>query len=92
MLQLHKRHPPIQGLRDRLIEAEIDCIAMTRLYDVMHMLVIWMYHGLITALVEHWHSETCMFHLAQGEMTVTLEDVWHILHIPIRGELVTYDR
>ncbi|GLJ53770.1 hypothetical protein SUGI_1147540 [Cryptomeria japonica] len=80
------------GLRDRLTEAEIDCIAMTRLYEVMHMPVIRMNYGLITTLVEQWHSEMCTFHLAQGEMTVTLEDVWRILRIPIRGELVTYDR
>lgn len=92
VLQLRERHPATQGLRDRLTQIEVDCIAATGLYEVMHMPVIRMNHGLITALAERWHSETCTFHLAQGEMTVTLEDVWRILRIPIRGELVTYDR
>lgn len=48
--------------------------------------------GLLTTLVELWHIERCAFHLAMGDMIVTLEDVWRILHISIRGELVTYDR
>lgn len=47
---------------------------------------------LLTALAERWHSETCTFHLPMGEMTVTLEDVYRILHIPIDGELIPYDR
>ncbi|GLJ17130.1 hypothetical protein SUGI_0296410 [Cryptomeria japonica] len=38
--------------------------------------------GLLTALVERWHSETCTFHLPMGEMIVTLEDVYRILQIP----------
>ncbi|XP_059070503.1 protein MAIN-LIKE 2-like [Cryptomeria japonica] len=65
---------------------------MNGLYDVMHMLMIRMNHRLITALAERWHSETCTFHLVQGEITVTLEDVWRILRILIQGELVIYDR
>ncbi|GLJ21186.1 hypothetical protein SUGI_0387900 [Cryptomeria japonica] len=92
VLQLREQHPATQGLWDRLTHAEIDCIMTTGLYEVMYMPVIRMNHGLITALVERWHSETCIFYLAQGEMTVTLEDVWHILQIPIQRELVTYDR
>lgn len=45
--------------------------------------------GLLTALAERWHSETCTFHLPMGEMTVTLEDVYRI---PIDGDLIPYDR
>lgn len=89
---MRERHPTTQVLRDRLTEVEVDCIAAIDLYDVMYMLVIRMNRGLITVFAEWWHSETCTFHLAQGEMTITLEDVWRILHIPIRGELVAYDR
>lgn len=47
--------------------------------------------GLLTALAERWHSETSSFHLATGEATGTLEDVWRILRIPIHGEMIEYD-
>ncbi|GLJ26386.1 hypothetical protein SUGI_0508570 [Cryptomeria japonica] len=82
----------MQQLRDQLIEAEIDCIAVIDLYDVMYMPMIQTNHVLMIALAEWWHNKTCTFHLDMGEMTMTLEDVWRILHIPIRGDLVTYDQ
>lgn len=47
--------------------------------------------GLLTALCERWHSETSSFHLPTGEATVTLEDVYRILRLPIRGTRVAYD-
>ena len=46
---------------------------------------------LLTTLTERWHSETSSFHLPIGEATLTLEDVWNILRIPIHGDLVVYD-
>lgn len=70
---------------------EIDFVCVVRLYDMMYLPVIQMNHGLLIVLAERWHNETCSFHLVMGQMTVTLEDVWRILHIPIREELVTYD-
>ena len=48
-------------------------------------------HGLLTALVERFHSETNTFHLSMGEMTVTPEDIWRILRIPFHGARVVYD-
>ena len=48
-------------------------------------------HGLLTALVERFHSETNTFHLPVGEMTITLEDIWRILRIPFHGARVIYD-
>lgn len=47
--------------------------------------------GLLESLAERWHSEHNTCHLPIGEMTVTPEDVWRILQIPIVGELVVYD-
>ena len=44
---------------------------------------------MMTTLYEHWHSETWIFHLMIGEMTVTLEDVYKIFLLPILGILVT---
>ncbi|XP_017420349.1 protein MAIN-LIKE 1 [Vigna angularis] len=43
-------------------------------------------HGLIVALSEWWHIETNTFHLPIGEMTVTLDDVMNLLHLPIMGQ------
>ncbi|KAG9453145.1 hypothetical protein H6P81_006049 [Aristolochia fimbriata] len=44
---------------------------------------------LITALVERWRSETNTFHLANGEMTITLEDVVVLLGLCVDGDAVT---
>nr|XP_012570500.1 protein MAIN-LIKE 1-like [Cicer arietinum] len=41
--------------------------------------------GLISAFVERWHRDTNNFHLPIGEMTITLDDVSSLLHIPITG-------
>lgn len=41
--------------------------------------------ALMSAFSERWHRDTCSFHLPVGEMTITLDDVSALLHIPIRG-------
>ena len=43
--------------------------------------------NLVSAFVERWHPETSSFHMPFGEMTITLDDVSCLLHIPITGEL-----
>jgi len=40
-------------------------------------------HAMVRALSERWRTETGSFHLPVGEMTITLEDVYNLLHIPI---------
>ncbi|KAK2358491.1 protein MAIN-LIKE [Trifolium repens] len=45
--------------------------------------------NLISAFVEKWHPETSSFHMPFSEMTITLDDVACLLHIPIRGEFYT---
>ena len=42
--------------------------------------------GLILGFVERWHPETNSFHLPIGEMTISLDDVWSLVHLPITGE------
>ncbi|MCI35110.1 serine/threonine-protein phosphatase 7 long form-like protein, partial [Trifolium medium] len=37
----------------------------------------------IGAFVERWHEETSSFHLPSEEITVTLQDVSCLLHLPI---------
>jgi len=42
---------------------------------------------LISAFVERWYSETSIFHLSVGELTITLDDVSSPLHLLITGAL-----
>ena len=44
---------------------------------------------LLTALIERWRSETSTFHLREGEMIVTLQDVAVLLRLCIDGPPVT---
>jgi len=46
--------------------------------------------GLTLAFIERWHGETNSFHLPIGEMTITLDDVSSLLHLPILGQFPTY--
>jgi len=46
--------------------------------------------GLLCAFVERWHPETNSFHLVVGELTITLDDVSNLLHLPIMGQFYTY--
>ena len=45
--------------------------------------------GLVSAFVERWHRDTSSFHLPVSEMTMTLDDVSSLLHIPITGAFLT---
>ncbi|XP_006603138.1 protein MAINTENANCE OF MERISTEMS-like [Glycine max] len=46
--------------------------------------------GLISAFMERWHGETSTFHLSVGELTITLDDVSSLLHLPITGALHSF--
>lgn len=46
--------------------------------------------ALIKALVERWRPETNSFHFTFGEMTITLEDVYMIMGLPISGRALTH--
>jgi len=43
--------------------------------------------GLLSSFVEWWHRETSSFHLPVGELTITLDDVSSLLHLPMVGDL-----
>ncbi|XP_028220219.1 protein MAIN-LIKE 1-like [Glycine soja] len=43
--------------------------------------------GLLSAFVERWHRETSSFHLPVGELTITLDDVSSLIHLPVIGDL-----
>jgi hypothetical protein len=62
-----------------------DRIAKTGLADLAktgHMMVD---PYLISAFAERWHEETSSFHMLTGEVTVTLDDVSCLLHLPNEG-------
>lgn len=44
---------------------------------------------LVSALVERWQPETNTFHMPFGEMSISLDDVFNILGIPITGSSVS---
>jgi len=48
-------------------------------------------YAMIRALCERWHTETSSFHLPVGEMTITLDDVYNLLHLPIQGRMLDHD-
>ncbi|KAH1242592.1 Protein MAIN-LIKE 1 [Glycine max] len=65
-------------------------VAATGLSPLIDCSVITGDPGLISAFVERWHSETSTFHLPVGELTITLDDVSSILHLPITGTLHSF--
>ena len=46
--------------------------------------------SLVEVLVDHWWSETNTFRFPTGKMTITLENIYFILGLPIIGESITY--
>ncbi|KAH1246850.1 Protein MAIN-LIKE 2 [Glycine max] len=66
-------------------------IAGTGLSPLIRCSVITTDPGLISAIVERWHRETSTFHLPVGELTITLDDVASLLHLPITGALHTFE-
>ena len=66
--------PEIEGL-----------VGATGLSPLIECSVVTSDPELISAFVERWHSETSTFHLPVGELTITLDDVSSLLHLPISG-------
>ena len=66
--------PKIEGL-----------VAATGLSPLIGCSVVTGDPGLIFAFVERWHRETNTFHIPVGELTITLDDVSSLLHLPISG-------
>eukprot|EP00256_Glycine_max_P068224 XP_025982819.1 protein MAIN-LIKE 1-like [Glycine max] len=71
--------PEIEGL-----------VAATGLSPLIDCLVVTGDLGLISAFVERWHGETSTFHLPVGELTITLDDVSSLHHLPITGSLHSF--
>ena len=47
---------------------------------------------MLSAFCERWQPETTTFHMPFGEMTITLDDVASILHIPVTGSMISFSQ
>jgi hypothetical protein len=65
----------------------VDASGLRPLLETNYNNVDW---GILTAFSERWHPETGTFHLPVGEMTITLDDVSCLLHIPISGKMLNH--
>ncbi|XP_061363711.1 protein MAIN-LIKE 2-like [Gastrolobium bilobum] len=63
-------------------EVVTDYLTQAGFIHVARMRHIQIDAPLISALVERWRPETHTFHMTQGEMTITLQDVADILGLP----------
>ncbi|XP_006605168.2 uncharacterized protein LOC114398767 [Glycine soja] len=72
--------PEIEGL-----------VAGTRLSPLIGCSVVTGDPRLISAFAERWHRDTNTFHLPVGELTITLDDVACLLHLPITGALPRFE-
>lgn len=74
-------------LKEAVIEDEEveQLVKSSGLYSLLKCSYEMIDKGIISAFVERWHRDTSSFHLPIGEMTITLDDVSSLLHIPITG-------
>ncbi|XP_061349327.1 protein MAIN-LIKE 2-like [Gastrolobium bilobum] len=82
-VRMTSTHDPMQipeEIHPYLRQAGFFHVAWLRNHDIDH--------ALISALVERWRLETQTFHMVDSEMTITLEDVHHLLGLPTDGQVV----
>ncbi|XP_028206320.1 protein MAIN-LIKE 1-like [Glycine soja] len=72
--------PEIEGL-----------VAATGLSQLIGCSVVTSDPRLIFAFMERWHRETGTFHLLVGELTITLDNVSSLLHLPISGAFHSFE-
>ncbi|KAL9668717.1 hypothetical protein QQ045_006255 [Rhodiola kirilowii] len=82
------RHRGVNWEADEHILAHLIRVGFGPWYYMHNYEVDWSF---MIALVERWRSETHTFHLHNGEMTITLEDVGVLTGLPIEGRAVTVD-
>ena len=78
----HRRKVALIG---RPVHAIEGLVVATGLSPLIECSVVTGDPGLISIFVERWHRETNTFHLPVGELTITLDDVSSLLHLPISG-------
>ncbi|KAJ1409032.1 Aminotransferase-like, plant mobile domain [Sesbania bispinosa] len=74
----------LKRLEDDYIRDIVDDSGLGPLIEGTHSMID---RSLVSAFTERWHRETSSFHLPVGEMTITLDDVSSLLHLPVTGRL-----
>ncbi|XP_059064368.1 protein MAINTENANCE OF MERISTEMS-like [Cryptomeria japonica] len=85
IISSRERHFEVLRLGEELNDVECAHIDVIGLGYVAQMPNIRSHMAMLRALIERWRSETSTFHLPAGEMTMTLEDVYRIMRLSIRG-------
>ncbi|XP_050914136.1 protein MAIN-LIKE 1-like [Lathyrus oleraceus] len=67
-------------------------LSLSGLKDLYMISYTTVNHKMLNELVERWNSETSLFYLPHGEMSITLDDVSCLLHLSIRGRFLDHDR
>lgn len=62
-----------------------DYVKTFGLYPLRDLRFLQVLKELIDAFIEQWQPDTSIFHLHVGEITITLDDVSALLHLPIVG-------
>ncbi|XP_058727226.1 uncharacterized protein LOC131598662 [Vicia villosa] len=62
-----------------------DVLSASGLRDLCQVGYVTIPNGMLMEFAERWHQKTSSFHLPHGEITITLDDVACLLHLPIRG-------
>ena len=69
----------------------LELVEGSGLHDLIYTEYSTVTHAIIRAMCERWHTKTNSFYLPVGEMTITLDDVHNLLHIPIHGHMLDHD-
>lgn len=89
-IKFRSHYPPYGALSQQLDDVYITHINALGLSYLCQILALLVNHSLLKTLVECFYSKMNAFHLPQGEMTITLEDIYRILWIPFYGPQVVY--
>ncbi|KAH1093733.1 hypothetical protein GYH30_039456 [Glycine max] len=84
-------YPRMGGSLGRLVPAIEGLIAGTGLSPLIACSVNTGDRGLLSAFVERWHQGTSSFHLPVGELTITLDNVSSLLHLPVIGDFHAFE-
>lgn len=65
---------------------------LCRLQDLCRTNYSTINHVMMSTFVERWYYDTSSFHFPHGEMSITLDGVSCLVHLPIMGRLLNHDR